>query len=133
MRVCINKSTLDEAPVLFRAAAMTTVVSYLIQSGVLVAPIGAKVVASMWLGLAVCVPSCRVLARAVVREWLPPERCLVIGADEQGRRVASKLDGSAGVKSELVGVVPLKRSPRAPIPDSAGSARPSSSSTCTAW
>jgi exopolysaccharide biosynthesis polyprenyl glycosylphosphotransferase len=112
----INKSTLDEAPVLFRAAAMTAVVSYLIQSGVLVAPIGAKVVASMWLGLAVCVPSCRVLARAVVREWLPPERCLVIGADEQGRRVASKLDGSAGVKSELVGIVPLKRSPEGPDP-----------------
>ncbi|HEX2412070.1 MAG TPA: sugar transferase [Solirubrobacteraceae bacterium] len=105
----INKSTLDEAPVLFRAAAMTTVVCYLIQSGVLVAPIGAKVVGSLWLGLTVCIPSCRVIARAAVRDWLPPERCLVIGADDRARRLAAKLGGHGSVKSELVGVMPLTR------------------------
>lgn len=103
----LNKNTLDEAPVLFRAAAMITVVSYLIQSSVLAAPIGAQVVGSVWLGLAVCIPACRVVARALVREWLPPERCLVIGADESGLRVAAKLDGGGNVKSELVGYVPL--------------------------
>jgi hypothetical protein len=49
----LNKSTLEEAPVLFRAAAMTTIVTYLIRSGLLTAPIGAQVVGSVWLGLAV--------------------------------------------------------------------------------
>jgi exopolysaccharide biosynthesis polyprenyl glycosylphosphotransferase len=106
----LNKTTLDEAPVLFRAATMTTVVSYLIQSTLLAAPIGAQVVASMWLGLAVCIPACRVLARAAVRDWLPPERCLVIGADERGQRLASKLAGRGNVKSELVGHLPLSGS-----------------------
>jgi exopolysaccharide biosynthesis polyprenyl glycosylphosphotransferase len=103
----INKSTLDEVPTLFRAATMATVISYLIQSGVLAAPLGAKVVGSIWLGLTVCIPACRVLARAVVRDWLPPERCLVIGDQEYGRRLAAKLDGHGKVKSQLVGMMPL--------------------------
>jgi exopolysaccharide biosynthesis polyprenyl glycosylphosphotransferase len=103
----LNKSTLDEAPVLFRAAAMTTIVTYLIQSGLLVAPIGAQVVGSIWLGLAVCIPVSRVLARAAVRDRLPPERCLVVGDNEHGRQVAAKLDGDGTVKSQLVGVMPL--------------------------
>jgi exopolysaccharide biosynthesis polyprenyl glycosylphosphotransferase len=103
----INKSTLDEAPVLFRAATITTVVSYLVQSGILVEPIGAKVVGSIWLGLTVCIPVGRVVARRLVRNRLPPERCLVVGDNEQGRRLSAKLDSPLSVKSELVGVVPL--------------------------
>src|SRR3954469_20915983 len=107
----INKSTLDEAPVLFRAATMTTVVGYLLQSGILVIPIGAKVVGSVWLGLTLCIPSCRAMARGIARRLLPPERCLVVGDNHQGRRLAAQLRSTAGVKSELVGVVPI--APRA--------------------
>jgi exopolysaccharide biosynthesis polyprenyl glycosylphosphotransferase len=107
----INKSTLDEAPVLFRAATMTTIVGYLLQSGILVIPIGAKVVGSVWLGLTLCIPSCRAMARGIARRLLPPERCLVVGDNHQGRRLAAKLRSTAGVKSELVGVVPI--APRA--------------------
>jgi exopolysaccharide biosynthesis polyprenyl glycosylphosphotransferase len=103
----INKSTLDEAPVLFRAATITTVVSYLIQSGILVSPIGAQVVGSIWLGLTVCIPAGRVLARHAVRGRLPPERCLVIGDSEEGRRISAKLSSPLGTKSQLVGVRPL--------------------------
>src|SRR3954451_6761692 len=89
----INKSTLDEVPTLFRAATMATVISYLIQSGVLAAPLGAKVVGSIWLGLTVCMPACRVFDRAAVRDCLSPERVLVIGDQDYGRRLAAKLDG----------------------------------------
>jgi exopolysaccharide biosynthesis polyprenyl glycosylphosphotransferase len=103
----LNKSTLDEAPVLFGAATMTTIVCYLFQSGVLVRSIGAHVVGSIWLGLTICVPVCRVLARAAVREWLPPERCLVVGDSDQGRRLAAKLENAGPIKSRLVGVMPL--------------------------
>jgi exopolysaccharide biosynthesis polyprenyl glycosylphosphotransferase len=118
----LNKSTLDEAPVLFRAAAMTTIVTYLIQSGLLVAPIGAQVVGSIWLGLTVCIPTARVLARAAVRDRLPPERCLVVGDNEQGRQVAAKLDGAGTVKSRLVGVMPLASA--GPVAGEGGTAPP---------
>ncbi len=103
----INKSTLDETPVLFRAATITTVVTYLLQSGILVIPIGAQVVASTWVGLTICIPTGRTIARRVVRRRLPPERCLVVGDDEQSRRLAAKLAAPGGVKSELVGIVPF--------------------------
>ena len=39
----LNKSTLDEAPVLFRAATMTALIAFLIGSGLLEQPLGAKV------------------------------------------------------------------------------------------
>jgi exopolysaccharide biosynthesis polyprenyl glycosylphosphotransferase len=103
----LNKNTLDEAPVIFRAAAVTTVLAYLIQSLVLQAPIGAKVVGFIWVGLTLSVPACRTLARTLVRGGLPPERCLVVGDHDQGHRVAAKLTQAAGLKSELVGIVPL--------------------------
>jgi exopolysaccharide biosynthesis polyprenyl glycosylphosphotransferase len=103
----LNKSTLEEMSVLFRAATMTTVIAYLLQSAVLDTPIGGNVVALIWLGLSISVPACRVLARAVLRKRLPPERCLVLGNEHDGRQLASKLNGAAGVKSQFVGVMPL--------------------------
>jgi exopolysaccharide biosynthesis polyprenyl glycosylphosphotransferase len=103
----LNKSTLEEMSVLFRAATMTTVIAYLLQSAVVTAPIGGKVVALIWVGLSISVPACRVLARAAQRARLPPERCLVLGNEHDGRQLASKLNGAAGVKSQLVGVMPL--------------------------
>jgi exopolysaccharide biosynthesis polyprenyl glycosylphosphotransferase len=103
----LNKSTLDEAPTIFRAATITTIVAYLLQSGILIVPIGAKVVASVWFGLTLCVPAWRVLARRAARAWLPPERCLVVGDQDLGRRLAARLEGAIGVKGHLVGVMPL--------------------------
>jgi exopolysaccharide biosynthesis polyprenyl glycosylphosphotransferase len=103
----LNKSTLDEAPVLFRAATMTALGAYLISSGLLEQPLGAKVVGFLWMALALCVPTWRVLARAVVRELLPPERCLVLGQNGRGLELAAKLKGTLGLKTHLVGVLPL--------------------------
>jgi exopolysaccharide biosynthesis polyprenyl glycosylphosphotransferase len=103
----LNKSTLDEMPVLFRAATMTALACYLISSGLLEQPLGAKLVAFLWLALAVCVPAWRVLARALVREALPPERCLVLGENGRGLELAAKLKGTLGLKTHLVGVLPL--------------------------
>ncbi len=117
----LNKNTLDEAPMIFRAATATTVVSYLFQSALLAPPIGAKVVAFIWISLTICVLACRVTARAAVRDWLPPERCLVLGDHAHGRHLAQKLEGaSTGIKSELAGVVPLSYGA---IGDGSGTAR----------
>jgi exopolysaccharide biosynthesis polyprenyl glycosylphosphotransferase len=103
----INKSTLDEAPNIFQAATLITVLAFLLESALLATPIGAVVVAHTWLGLVVCVPCCRAAARAMAREATPPERCLVVGDHEHGRRLAGKLRHEGGLKAELAGVIPL--------------------------
>jgi exopolysaccharide biosynthesis polyprenyl glycosylphosphotransferase len=103
----LNKSTLDEAPVIFRAVTLTTVLGYLLASAVLTEPIGAKAVGFIWAGLTLSVPAWRSLARAALRRSQSPERCLVVGDHDHGRRLAGKLLGDSGVNSEMVGVLPL--------------------------
>ena len=116
----LNKSTLDEAPTLFRAVTLTAVVGYLLASWALTEPIGAKAVGFVWLGLTLAMPALRSVARAASRRGLAPERCLVVGDHAQGHRLADKLVGEAGVNSEMVGVMALDevaRPPRAAGPD----------------
>jgi exopolysaccharide biosynthesis polyprenyl glycosylphosphotransferase len=113
----LNKSTLEEAPALLQSAAVVTVLAFLVESGLLAVPMGAVVVGSTWAGLVVLLPLCRAVTRAVVRDVLPPERCLVLGDHEHGHRLAAKLAEQAGVKAELVGIMPL------PDPDDDGGAR----------
>ena len=111
----VNKSTLDEAPTIFRAVTLTTVLGYLLASALLTEPIGAKAVACVWLGLTLSVPAWRTLARAVTRRAQAPERCLIVGDHEPGRRLADKLSSQVGINTETVGVMPLERAaePRA--------------------
>jgi exopolysaccharide biosynthesis polyprenyl glycosylphosphotransferase len=105
----LNKSTLDEAPTIFRGVTVATVITYLAQSATLHEPIGARAFGFVWIALTVSVLACRMLARAGVREWLPPERCLVLGTESSGRHLAGKLESAVGVKSEMVGVLAIPR------------------------
>jgi exopolysaccharide biosynthesis polyprenyl glycosylphosphotransferase len=118
----LNKSTLDEAPTIFRATTLTAVVGYLLASWLLTEPIGAKAVGFVWLGLTLAVPVWRSVARAASRRGLAPERCLVVGDHAQGHRLADKLVGEAGMNSEMVGVMPLGD---AALPASRAGDRPS--------
>jgi hypothetical protein len=70
----LRKSTLDEAPAVFQAATLTTVVAYLLDSALLDTPIGARLFGFMWLCLAGTVITCRVAARAAARQMTAPER-----------------------------------------------------------
>ena len=103
----LNKSTLDEGPTIFRAVTVATVVAYLTQSALVHAPIGAKAVAFLWVGLTVAVPLSRMLARALVTRALSAERVLLVGASEHGARIAAKLGDAVGVNGEVVGTLPL--------------------------
>ena len=87
----LRKSTLEEAPALFQAATLTTVVAFLLESAVLATPIGARLFAVTWLGLSVMVIACRVAARAIARELTAPERCLLVGDAAVAARLESKL------------------------------------------
>jgi exopolysaccharide biosynthesis polyprenyl glycosylphosphotransferase len=103
----INKNTLEEAPASFQASTVTAVLAFLIESALLGPAIGAMVVATTWLELALLVPACRVLARAATRRTLGPERCLVIGDHEHSRRLAGKLGHAGTIKAELVALLPF--------------------------
>jgi exopolysaccharide biosynthesis polyprenyl glycosylphosphotransferase len=104
------KSTLDEATAVFQAATLTTVVAFLLESALSRVPMGARLVAVTWLGLAVLTLACRVVARAAARGATAPERCLVLGDAASVARLQSKLAATPNVKATLVGSVPLEPS-----------------------
>jgi exopolysaccharide biosynthesis polyprenyl glycosylphosphotransferase len=107
----LRKSTLDEAPAVFQAATLTTVVAYLLDSALLETPIGARVFAFVWLSLAVTVIACRVAARAIARHATVPERCLLVGDAAVAARLSAKLAASPNVKATFVGRIPLDAQP----------------------
>jgi exopolysaccharide biosynthesis polyprenyl glycosylphosphotransferase len=107
----LRKITLDEAPALFQAATVTTVVAFLLESAALHTPIGARPFALTWLGLSVIVISCRVIARAIARGMTAPERCLLVGDAEVAERLESKIASMANVKATFVGRIPLDAEP----------------------
>jgi exopolysaccharide biosynthesis polyprenyl glycosylphosphotransferase len=107
----LRKITLDEAPALFQAATVTTVVAFLLESAVLNTPIGARPFALTWLGLSAIVISCRVIARAIARGVTAPERCLLVGDAEVADRLEAKIASMATVKAMFVGRIPLDAEP----------------------
>jgi exopolysaccharide biosynthesis polyprenyl glycosylphosphotransferase len=107
----LRKITLDEAPALFQAATLTTVVAFLLESAVLNTPIGARTFALTWLGLSVIAIACRVAARAIARSATAPERCLLVGDAEVAARLESKMAAMATVKATFVGRIPLDAEP----------------------
>jgi exopolysaccharide biosynthesis polyprenyl glycosylphosphotransferase len=109
----LRKNTLDEAPALFHAATLTTVIAFLLESALLRTPMGAHLVGVTWLALSVLEISCRVAARAIARHATPPERCLLIGDADVADRLQAKLLASPNVKATFVGWIPLG-APRAP-------------------
>jgi exopolysaccharide biosynthesis polyprenyl glycosylphosphotransferase len=111
----LRKSTLDEAPAVFQAATLTTVVAYLLDSALLETPIGARLFAFMWLSLAISVIACRVAARAFARQATTPERCVLIGDAAVGLRLKAKLAESPNVKATFVGRIPLDAEPNSVV------------------
>jgi exopolysaccharide biosynthesis polyprenyl glycosylphosphotransferase len=107
----LRKSTLDEAPAVFHAATLTTVVAFLLESALLRTPMGAQLVAVTWLGLSALEIACRVAARAIARHATPPERCLLVGDAQVAERLRSKLLASPNVKGTFVGWIPLDARP----------------------
>ena len=108
----LRKSTLDEAPAVFHAATLTTVVAFLLESALLRTPMTAHLVVVTWLGLSVLEIACRVAARAIARDATPPERCLLVGDAAVADRLQAKLLASPNVKATFVGWIPFD-APRA--------------------
>jgi exopolysaccharide biosynthesis polyprenyl glycosylphosphotransferase len=111
----LRKSTLDEAPSVFQAATLTTVVAYLLDSALLETPIGARLFAFMWLCLAVTVIACRVAGRALARQVTAPERCMLIGDAAVALRLKAKLTDNPNVSATFVGRIPLEAEPNSVV------------------
>jgi exopolysaccharide biosynthesis polyprenyl glycosylphosphotransferase len=99
----LSSRTLDEAPTVFQAATLSAVLAYLVESAMLRLPLGAQLVALSVVSLTSLTVLARVVARAAVRRFTPPERCLVVGGQEAEQRLCEQLAHAPGVKAELVG------------------------------
>jgi exopolysaccharide biosynthesis polyprenyl glycosylphosphotransferase len=103
----LSTNTLDEAPLLFQASTLSALAAYLLESAIVSTPLGAQQIALMLVVLTGSAAAFRVIARDVARWLSPPERCLLIGGDDVGPQLASKLRSAPAVKATLVGQVPL--------------------------
>ena len=103
----LHKTTLDEAPNLFRVAAFYTLLTFFAGDALVVGELGRDQALFLWASLFVSMLALRALARHLAATRVDEERCLVIGHAGPAHRLASKLGRSHQTKAVLVGRVPL--------------------------
>ncbi|HEX2232973.1 MAG TPA: sugar transferase [Thermoleophilaceae bacterium] len=103
----IRKTTLDEAPMLFRVATATALVVWLAAGAVIEGSLGKEQVGALWGLLFASMLGARALARRLVNAVAAPERCLVVGDGLAARRIEESFDSSPAVNASIVGRVPL--------------------------
>jgi exopolysaccharide biosynthesis polyprenyl glycosylphosphotransferase len=105
----LNKTTLDEAPMLINSAMMLAFLG----AGAydLASPSGsdfdARHLAILVALTATALAVGRVAARRIVRVRLPAERCLVIGGQRECRHLSEKIASSPTVRARIVGRAPM--------------------------
>ena len=107
----LKKGTLDEAPQLFWVATLYTLLIFLAGDWIVDGKFGRDQALGLWGLLFGAMLVTRCASRRVARAIAPSERCLVLGGHEVAAWLASKLDRSPGVKTQIVGRVPLERDP----------------------
>ncbi len=103
----LHKTTLDEAPSVFRVAALYTLLAFLAGDAVVHGSLGRDQALFLWGFLFVSMLALRGLARRVASRLVDDERCLVIGQAGPAHRLAAKLDRCPGTRAGVVGRVPL--------------------------
>ena len=98
----LRRSTLDEAPALLQFAALATIAAVAIGGD----PLEPSVLVVLWLILGLALVLARAGARALVRRFIPLERCLVIGDAELATHVRRKVHASRA-RAEVVATLPL--------------------------
>ena len=107
----VKKGTLDEAPQLFWVATLYTLIIYLAGDYVVEGPFGRDQALGLWGLLFASMLVTRCAARRLARSLAPEERCLVVGDHERAAWLAHKVSGTPGVKTRIVGRVPLEPDP----------------------
>jgi exopolysaccharide biosynthesis polyprenyl glycosylphosphotransferase len=103
----LSKTTLDEAPKLFRLAALFTLLTFLAGDAVVQGHLGRDQAVALWLILFVAMVVFRWAARGIGGFVTPPERCLVLANSEAAQWLTTKLERSHRTNVEVIGRVPL--------------------------
>jgi exopolysaccharide biosynthesis polyprenyl glycosylphosphotransferase len=108
----LRKTTLEEAPALFQTATACTLVAFLLDHRLVAGGFDKPELVALWVMLLASLLAFRLLARRLVLQFTPAERCLVLGDVEAADRIAEKFDLSHSMKAELIGRVRLTGDPR---------------------
>jgi exopolysaccharide biosynthesis polyprenyl glycosylphosphotransferase len=98
----LRKTTLDEAPTLFRVATMCALGALLATGLIVSRSLDRQQVLFVWLVLTVLLVVMRTLARAIALRIAPAERCMLIGDAAAAKAIRSKLTDHGGIKADLV-------------------------------
>jgi exopolysaccharide biosynthesis polyprenyl glycosylphosphotransferase len=107
----VKKATLDEAPQLFWVATLYTLLVFLTGDYIVDGEFGRSQALGLWSLLFASMLVTRSAARRFARAIASEERCLVLGDHEVATWLAAKVEASHGVKTQIVGRVPLERDP----------------------
>jgi exopolysaccharide biosynthesis polyprenyl glycosylphosphotransferase len=108
----IRKTTLEEAPTLFQAATLCTLVAWILDDNITAGGLTKPEVFSLWILLTLALIAFRAVARRIVLLVTPIERVLVLGNVAAAERIQEKFSLSHSMRAELVGRVRLTGDPR---------------------
>jgi exopolysaccharide biosynthesis polyprenyl glycosylphosphotransferase len=103
----LHKTTLDEAPSLFRVAALYTLLAFLAGEAIVQGTLGRGQAVVLWGLLFLLMLVMRSLARGLAGSLLETERCVILGNAEAAHWLSSKLERCRGIRTQVVGRVPL--------------------------
>jgi len=116
----LKKTTLDEAPALFRVATLYVLLVWAAEPVFIDGTLGRDQLLGLWLLLLLAMLASRVTARRVARAVASEERFLVVGDAHAHGLVTRKLERNHGVKAAVVGFVGLGREAAGPPPGALG-------------
>jgi exopolysaccharide biosynthesis polyprenyl glycosylphosphotransferase len=102
----LGHTTLDEVPLLLQLTGLLTLATAIVLPSIGHGSLAGADIAALWSTSFIGVLCARTLARTFARRILPPERCLVIGEQEQAERIRHKIATSAA-RAEVVGCLPM--------------------------
>jgi exopolysaccharide biosynthesis polyprenyl glycosylphosphotransferase len=103
----IHKTTLDEAPVIFRVAGLYTLLTFFAGELIVAGNLHRAQALFLWLTLGASMLLMRATARWFAGRLMAEERCLVVGGPGAAERLAAQLQRCAGARATIIGRVPL--------------------------
>ena len=111
-RLVLSRSVLEEIPSIVQLAGVAALGFWLLEDLAWSADVGAGPVGLLWALSGATVILGRVLVRTTLARVLPPERCLVIGGEDEAETLATRLSSSRRLNAEVVLRLPLTREGR---------------------
>ena len=105
-QLVLNKTTLDEAPSLLQAAALFTLLLWIVHDAATLVTLYAGDAALVWMTTFALLLAGRAVGRAQVRRVTPGERCLVVGEDASITAIRQKIENTS-VSARIVATLPI--------------------------